>query len=444
MAYTQTTKNQFSLGLGKRYKSGDFAYGKVLLASGVFYTLIFIVLVLKIMTLKWILGDFYFFAYSIAVSFYLLSRFAISYFYRPNEAKFNDAFEPTVSFAVPSKNEGEHIRETILRMVESDYPKDKFDIIAVNDGSTDNTLEEMEIAKQIAAARGVNVVVIDWKINQGKREGMAECVRKSEKDIVLFVDSDSFIKPDALRSIVKYFSIPTVGAVAGQAFVANAESNYLTIMQSVRYFVAFKAFKSAEALFGSVTCCSGCLAAYRRKAILPLIPDFTNQYFLGVKCTYGDDRSLTNRLLKNGYDAIFAPDSVAYTFVPDDLKQYIRQQLRWKKSWLRESFMASKFMWKKNILMSISFYLGFLLPIFAPLILIRAFFWYPIVFGLMPIYYLSGLLIMSLIYGLYYYRHTGDHNWLYGTLVTTACTLLLFWQLPYALFKIRDSKWGTR
>lgn len=444
MAYTQTKKNQFPVSLGVTYRNGVLKHGKAILVSLLFYILIFIVLFLKIITLKLIFGDFYFLTYSIAVSFYLLSRFALSYFYKPTEGTFAKEFEPSVSFAVPSKNEGEHIRETILRMVDSDYPKNKFDIIVVNDGSTDNTLEEMIIAKQIARRRGVFVEIVNWNINKGKREGMAECVKRSKKDIVMFVDSDSFVRRDSIRSIVKYFSIPTVGAVAGQAFVANAEKNFLTNMQSVRYYVAFKAFKSAEALFGSVTCCSGCLAAYRREAILPLIDDFANQHFLGVRCTYGDDRSLTNRLLKHGYDAVFAPDAIAYTFVPEDLKQYIRQQLRWKKSWLRESFMASKFMWKKNILMSISFYLGFLLPLFAPLIVLRAIFWYPLASGMLPIYYISGLLLMSIIYGLYYYRHTGDRNWLYGTMCTTLFTLVMFWQLPYALIKIRDSKWGTR
>lgn len=409
-----------------------------------FYLLIFIVIVIKILALQWINDQLVFFAYSFSVAFYVLSRFALAYFYTPAETKFDPEYEPTVSFAVPSKNEGEHIRETIMRMVHCEYPKEKFDIIAVNDGSTDNTLEEMLEAKKMAQAEGVNVIVIDWKENKGKREGMAECTRVSQKDILLFVDSDSFIEPNALREIVKYFSIPKIGAVAGQAFVANADKNFLTRMQSVRYYVAFKAYKSAEALFGSVTCCSGCLAAYRRSVILPLLDEWTHQYFLGVLCTYGDDRSLTNRVLKHGYDTVFAPDSIAHTFVPDNFKVYLKQQLRWKKSWLRESFMACFFMWRKNILMSSSFYLGFILPIIGPFIVIRTLFLHPFQTGAVPLYYFTGLLLMTLIYGLYYYRYTGDRNWLLGVMSTTFYSFILIWQLPYALLKIRDSKWGTR
>ncbi len=413
-------------------------------AAVVFYVLIFSVMIIKILSIQWMQGQIIFFGYSLMVASYVISRFALSYFYSPTETSFDPNYEPTVSFAVPSKNEGEHIRETIMRMTRANYPKDKFDIIAINDGSTDNTLEEMNEAKRLAALEGVNVIVVDWKINRGKRDGMAECTRISDKEIILFVDSDSFIEPEALKTMVKYFSLPNVGAVAGQALVANAETNFLTRMQSVRYYVAFKAYKSAEALFGSVTCCSGCLAAYRRSVILPMLDEWTNQKFLGVKCTYGDDRSLTNRVLKHGFDTVFAPDSIAHTFVPDNFKVYMKQQLRWKKSWFRESFMACFFMWRKNLLMSLSFYLGFILPLLAPFVLIRTLIWHPVNSGIVPLYYFSGLLLMTLIYGLYYYRYTGDNRWLSGSVSTAFYSLILAWQLPYAILKIRDSRWGTR
>ncbi len=112
-----------------------------------FYILIFIVVVIKILALEWVNEQYLFFAYSLTVASYVLSRFALAYFYTPTETKFDTSYEPTVSFAVPSKNEGEHIKETIMRMVYCNYPKDKFDIIAINDGSTDNTLQEMREAK---------------------------------------------------------------------------------------------------------------------------------------------------------------------------------------------------------------------------------------------------------------------------------------------------------
>ena len=273
---------------------------------------------------------------------------------------------------------------------------------------------------------------------------MAECIRKSKNEIIIFIDSDSFVEPDAAKELIKYFIDSKVAAVAGHGYVANANTNMLTKMQDVRYFVAFKAYKSAEALFGAVTCCSGCCSAYRKKYVLEILDKWLNQKFLGVQCTYGDDRSLTNFLLKKGHKALFAPDAAAYTIVPDTFKKFLKQQLRWKKSWVRESFKAGSFMWKKNPIMAISFYLGVILPLLAPVIVVRALLWYPYATGKAPWFYLAGLLLMAVIYGLYYYIFTRDKKWVYGVLFAAFYTLILIWQLPWAILNLRDSKWGTR
>ncbi len=416
----------------------------------IFYMLIYIVLVIKLVTIQEVGNGLFFAAYSVAVSFYILSRFFLAYFYMHDEVnnhpkiKMVKGYEPTVSFGVPSKNEGENIRETIMRIAQSDYPKNKFDIIAINDGSDDNTLEEMLKAQEEARIIGVNVKVIDWKINKGKRDGMAECVRQSKNDLVIFIDSDSFVEKNTAHELVKYFGDETIAAVAGHGYVANANKNILTKMQAVRYYVAFRAYKSAEALFGSVTCCSGCCSAYKREFVLKVLDSWLHQRFLGVRCTYGDDRSLTNYLLSKGYKTLYAPHAKVHTFVPETFKKFMRQQLRWKKSWCRESFKAGLFMWRKNPIMSISFYLGVILPLLAPIIVIRALLWYPYATGKAPWFYLFGLILMAVIYGLYYYIYTRDRRWVYGVLFATLYTLVLIWQLPYALVNLRDARWGTR
>jgi hyaluronan synthase len=410
-----------------------------------FYLLVYVVLLIKFITLQNLGGSVWFKVYSFAISFYILSRFLLSYYYDYNHPKYEVGFyEPTISFGVPAKNEGDNIRKTILKIALSDYPKDKFDVIAVNDGSTDNTVSEMRKAQEIAAQWGVTVKIIDWKINRGKRAGMAECTRQSDQDIMIFVDSDSFVKKNTAREIIRYFTRPEVGAVAGHAFVANAETNVLTKMQAARYFIAFKAYKSAEALFGAVTCCSGCLSAYRRQYVNEVLEEWEKQKFMGVKCTYGDDRSLTNFLLKKGYDTLYNPLAISYTIVPDNMKQFLKQQLRWKKSWVRECLIASTFIWKRHPIMSLSFYLGTILTLVAPAIVLRVMVWYPYTTHEFPAFYLFGLLLMSVIYGAYYNVYIKDRKWLYGVVFTFFYTLLLIWQLPYAILTIRDPRWGTR
>ena len=120
----------------------------------IFFLCIYIIFVIKLITIQYIDNSILFGIYSIAVSFYILSRFAIAYFYEPESNQFDKNYEPTISFAVPSKNEEGNIKETILRIAKTDYPKDKFDIIAVNDGSSDNTLKEMLEARKIAMGGG--------------------------------------------------------------------------------------------------------------------------------------------------------------------------------------------------------------------------------------------------------------------------------------------------
>lgn len=410
----------------------------------IFFLLVYLVVIIKVTTLKELDNNIFFGAYSILVSFYILSRFALAYFYEYEPEYFDKNYEPTVSFAIPSKNEGKNIRETILRISRTNYPKRKFDIIAINDGSTDNTLDEMLKAKSLAKELGVKVEVVDWKINKGKREGMAECIKRSKNDILIFIDSDSFVEKNTAKELVKYFIDKKVAAVAGHAYVANSEKNMLTKMQTVRYYVAFKAYKSAEALFGSVTCCSGCCSAYRREYLNKIVDKWLNQKFLGVVCTYGDDRSLTNLLLKQHYTALFSNDAVAHTFVPETFRSFMKQQLRWKKSWVRESLMAGKFMWKKNPIMSFSFYLGVILPLIAPIVVFRALLWYPFITNTLPLFYIFGLILMAIIYGLYYYIYTSDKKWIYGVIFATFYTLVLIWQLPWAIVNIRDPRWGTR
>src|SRR6185503_6194363 len=108
----------------------------------------------------------------------------------------------------------------------------------------------------------------------------------------------------------------------------------------------------------SVTCCSGCCSAYRKSYVDPILDEWRTQKFLGAQCTYGDDRSLTNFLLRQGYRTIYAPEALSQTIVPDTWSKFLKQQLRWKKSWTRESLIAAMFMWKRHPLAAISFFLG--------------------------------------------------------------------------------------
>jgi hyaluronan synthase len=410
----------------------------------VFFFLVYIALVVKLITVHQYQSNLIFAAYSLIITIYILSRFVLAYYYDGRRHRFDLDYIPTVTFGVPSKNEQSGIRSTILGIAATDYPKDKFNIIAVNDGSTDGTLAEMEAAAAEARKLGVTVEVIDWTVNRGKREGMAECIRRSTHDIICFIDSDSLIEPQTTREMVKYFANPTIGAVTAHGYVQNATTNILTRMQAVKYYISFRAYKSAESLFGCVTCCSGCGAAYRRTTLAAVVDEWRRQKFLGALCTFGDDRSLTNLVLRQNMKAVYAPEAPVHTMVPDTWKVYMKQQMRWKKSWIRESLRASTFMWRKPFLMSLGFYTGLLLPFLAPVVVLRAIIYYPSFTHHLPVFYLFGITLMGLIYGLYYRIYSHRTDWLVGTVVTLIFGVVLIVQFPYALVNIRDGRWGTR
>jgi len=274
---------------------------------------------------------------------------------------------------------------------------------------------------------------------------MAAGVKASNNEIIVFVDSDSFVEANAVRIMVEHFMIDkNIGAVSGNTLVYNDNVNLLTKMQSARYGVSFDIFKSAESVFGCVTCCPGCFSAYRRSAILEVIDDWLNQSFLGSKSTFGDDRSLTNYVMRK-WQILYCRHAVAKTIVPENYSKFFKQQLRWKKSWIREGFFnAGKIMWRKNILASAAFYINITLPIFGPIILFRTLFWNPLVSNDLPLFFMFGIVAMSGMFGLYYYLISANKYWWHVIEFSVFYALVLVWQMPYAILTVKNTKWGTR
>lgn len=430
-----TKSRQFSLPSWKTIRNKATAVSLWFL----FFFVTYIIVLVKVVSNP-LHGNWFFGIYSVVITTFILSRFILAYFHKSVE--YDESYEPTVTFVVPAKDEEDNIAETLRRFAKVNYQKEKIEVIAINDGSEDNTLQEM-LNVQAELLHVLPVTIVDWKVNRGKREGMAAGIKQANNEIVIFVDSDSFVEPDCVKHLTKYFSNPRVGAVSGHTDVYNKDTNLLTAMQSVRYFISFNIYKAAESIFGAVTCCPGCCSAYRRSYLLEFVDQWLHQKFLGAKCTFGDDRSLTNFVIRK-YEAVYSPLALAYTIVPDNFRKYVKQQQRWKKSWVRESFLASAFMWRKNLIAAISFYSYIFLVLGTPVVLLNALLWVPSITHRWPIAYLAGLFLILMIYGLYYRIRTGNKSWFFAAISFGLNTLLLIWQLPWAIITIRRSHWGTR
>jgi hyaluronan synthase len=374
--------------------------------------------------------------YSIAVGVFILSRFLLAALYiAPPDV----GYEPSVAVIVAGMNEEDAIGQTINRIYQNGYPDGKLEVVVVNDGSTDDTLAEMLHAQAMHA----NLVVVDFEDNKGKRHGMAAGALLAQSEALVYVDSDSFLLPDAIHKIVQGLADPTVAAVAGHTDVENAYINLLTRMQDVRYYVSYRVMKAAEHVFGAVSCCPGCFSAYRRTCVESVLDTWLHQRFLGSYATFGDDRSLTNYLLRH-YRVLYDCEALATTIVPEKWGHYVRQQARWKRSWSREIFFAGRWFWRKHPLAAMGWYAMSILPLVAPLVMFNALVIAPLLLHKPAFFYLGGISVVTLLWSLYYLEKTGRRDWWSAFAFTMTYVFFFSWQGYYAFATMGRTAWGTR
>ena len=385
--------------------------------------------------------------YSIIAAVFLLSRYIFGMLYKTVPIDMD--YTPSVSVIIPCFNEEEWISRTILSCINQDYPIDKLEVIVVDDCSTDNSVEEIKAiieklyneADRFETRKRLKYIVQD--ANKGKREALARGVKEAKNELVVFVDSDSFLDPFAIRNLVQPFRDPKMGGVSGRTDVANTYTNTLTKMQSVRYFIAFRVMKAAEAYFDAVTCLSGPLSCYKKDIVMENMDAWLNQSFLGQKATFGDDRAMTNFVLRN-HRTSYQDTAICSTIVPNRYKVFIKQQMRWKRSWLRESIMAGRFMWMKEPFMAVFFYIGLLVPVLAPVVVVYNLIYVPIAHHIFPTTFLVGLLMMALMMSFAQMLLRKSTTWIFGMLFCIYYEAVLLWQMPIAVFTFWKSTWGTR
>ena len=388
--------------------------------------------------------------YSIIAAMFLLTRYLFASFYRP--VRIDPNYTPGVSIIIPCFEEEEWIQRTVHSCINQDYPVDKLEVIVVDDCSKDRSAERVEeiIAKLKEADTGDHAYRVAERIrffrqsaNLGKRDAMARGAREAKHELLVFVDSDSFLDPFAVRNIVQPFKDKEMGGVSGRTDVANTYTNALTKMQAVRYSIAFRVMKAAEGYFDAATCLSGPLSCYRRDLVLKYMDSWLNQRFLGQKATFGDDRSMTNFILRHNRTT-YQDSAVCMTIVPRSYKVFLRQQMRWKRSWLRESLIASRFMWKKEPFMALSFYMGVLVPIAAPVIVLYNLIYVPIMHRVFPTNFIIGMLMMSLLMSMAQLFIRRSTTWIYALWFCLYYEAVLLWQMPVAWVTFWKTTWGTR
>lgn len=220
-------------------------------------------------------------------------------------------------------------------------------IVVVDDGSKNKdrspnlaALEEAERWHTAMRALGIDYTVHRFDKNAGKREALAfGFAMHPQAAYYVCVDSDTLLAPDALEEAHLPFRDEGTVGVTGLVLASNRRRNVLTALIDIRYASAFLAERAAYSKLGSVLCCCGSLSIYRGWVVRKYLDDFLGQTFLGQPAVFGDDRRLTNYALQEGR-VVLQESAVAWTAVPERMGHYLRQQIRWNKSFWRESLWA--------------------------------------------------------------------------------------------------------
>lgn len=252
------------------------------------------------------------------------------------KVKKNYDYQPTVSVILPCYNEGKTVYETIESISKSNYPAEKFEVIAQDDCSVDDSYQWMLQAQRDFP--GIRISVGRNPINSGKARTVCNALHQSTGEIIISIDSDCIFHPDAIRELTACFDESRIGAVGGRVGVRNPNDGVITVVQTFLYYTAFHLYKVPENWTRGVGCISGCLFAIRRELLLKIEPAIRKRNWFGIPINQGEDRFLTHMVLLQGYGTYINSDAICWTTVPDTLSQLFKQQLRWRQSILRDLF----------------------------------------------------------------------------------------------------------
>ncbi len=367
--------------------------------------------------------------------------------YKPiNGVKDDDL--PTLTVIVPAYNEGKQVWATLMSLADGDYPSDKLQLLAIDDGSKDDTWHWMQEAKK---SLGDKLSIYQQPENKGKRHALYRGFQLGKGEVFVTVDSDSIVAKDTLRNLVSPFVVnEKCGAVAGNIRVLNNEKKaLLPKMLDVSFVLSFEFVRSAESSLESVLCTPGALAAYRSEAVFACLPEWINQTFMGQPSDIGEDRAMTNMILKQGYHVLFQRNAYAYTNVPEKYTGLYKMFIRWGRSNVRENLAMARYVFTNfregsktgtrvlfvnqilKLLMSYPFILFMLFFIFTN-----------------PLLFISSTLLSILIWSsfpvLFYAKRykLSESFWAYS--YSILYTFGLFWITPYAIATASRRGWLTR
>ncbi|MBM7505805.1 glycosyltransferase [Agromyces aurantiacus] len=228
----------------------------------------------------------------------------------------------TTSVVVPSFHEDPGI---LMECLDSWRAQDPDEIIVVLD------VADLEAYDRIVALGDERVRPILFH-HVGKRSALGAGIRLARFDLLVLTDSDTRWQPGLLRNVQMPFADPDVGGVGTHQNVYQRGTSVWRRIADWLVNLRYYDYVPAMGRAGAVPCLSGRTAVYRRAAVLPVLEQLENEFFLGRRCIAGDDGRLTWLVLSSGWKTVHQSSARALSMFPDTMRAFVKQRVRWSRN----------------------------------------------------------------------------------------------------------------
>jgi cellulose synthase/poly-beta-1,6-N-acetylglucosamine synthase-like glycosyltransferase len=233
---------------------------------------------------------------------------------RPWNLKIEKSFQPKITVLVPAHNEESNIELKLKNIKDALYPKEKIEVIVVDDASEDNTLEKARLF--IENNPDLRLTIVRQYPRVGKSAALNKALDLSANEIVVVSDADTLWPPNILVEVLPYLADPTVGAVTGRSVNRNIFESWVTRGEDI-YLNLMSLIRVGESKIHSTIRFEGGFCAYKREA------------FKRFDCETGSDDSGTAlEVVQNGFRAIMVPEAVFYTDFPTKVRDKFKIKVR--------------------------------------------------------------------------------------------------------------------
>lgn len=310
-------------------------------------------------------------------------------------------FFPSVSVIITCYSEGGEIQDTIRTVAEQLYPG-RIQILAMIDGASvnKNTYEAaLEMEGYVAGLKNRAFMTVPKWQRGGRVSSINTGLNFADGEIVMVVDGDTSFDNNMVERATRHFEDPSVVAVAGCLRVKNADENLVTMLQAIEYFISIQSAKTGLSSYNMVNNISGAFGIFRRGVV-----DLVRGWDAGTAEDLDITMRIKNYFGRSKFRIVFDPQAMGYTSVPETLRAFFRQRLRWDGDLSYIYFRKHSRSFSPRLIGWPNFFMMLLNGLFTQIALPAVIFIYTLwLFFFYPLHYAVGLaLLIYLFYFMLY------------------------------------------